>query len=65
MSTGKTKLSRRYFMLGIGAGAAAGATGLVATRKDLGGAPDDKSLEGKKGYQLTEHVRNYYRTAKI
>jgi hypothetical protein len=65
MKTAKAKLSRRYFVLGIGAGAAASATGLIATKKDVGGAADDKSLEGKKGYQLTEHVRNYYRTAKI
>jgi hypothetical protein len=25
----------------------------------------DRSGESKNGYQMTEHVRNYYRTAKI
>ena len=64
MKTTKAKLSRRHFLLSVGAGTAAGAAAIVA-KKEAGTAPHDTSAESKKGYQLTEHVRNYYRTAKI
>ena len=65
MKTSKAKLSRRHFLLAAGAGTAATAAAIVA-RKDADKAPaQDGNPESKKGYQLTEHVRNYYRTAKI
>jgi hypothetical protein len=65
MKISKAKLSRRHFLMGIGAGTAATAAGVVGTKKDIAGSPEDQNLESKKGYQVTEHVRNYYRTAKI
>lgn len=64
MKTTKATLTRRNFLLAAGAGSAAGVAAIVAKP----GSPDgskDKSAESTKGYQLTEHVRNYYRTAKI
>ena len=64
MKTTKAKLSRRHFLLSVGAGTAAGAAAIVA-KKEADTAPQESSPESKKGYQLTEHVRNYYRTAKI
>ena len=65
MKTSKAKLSRRNFLLAVSAGTAASAAAIVA-KKDAGSAPSkDKSGASAKGYQLTEHVRNYYRTAKI
>ena len=64
MKTTKAKLSRRHFLLSLGAGTAAGAAAIVA-KKEAGTAPQNTSPESKKGYQLTDHVRNYYRTAKI
>jgi hypothetical protein len=64
MKTSKAKLSRRHFLLAVGAGTAASAAAIVA-RKEADTASQDKGPEAKKGYQLTEHVRNYYRTAKI
>ena len=64
MKTTKAKLTRRNFLLAAGAGSAAGVAAIVA-KPDSPGTSQDKSLESKKGYQLTEHVRNYYRTAKI
>ncbi|HYC48875.1 MAG TPA: twin-arginine translocation signal domain-containing protein [Burkholderiales bacterium] len=64
MKASKARLSRRNFLLTVGAGTAAGAAALVAKPGAPGGS-QDKSIESKKGYQLTEHVRNYYRTAKI
>ena len=65
MKTSQAKLSRRNFLLAVGAGTAAGAAALV-TKKEPGAArSQDSGMQSKKGYQVTEHVRNYYRTAKI
>ena len=63
MKTAHNKISRRAFLLAASAGTAATAAGLAARN-----AEDSKKKVGdgsQKGYQLTEHVRNYYRTAKI
>ena len=64
MTANKIKLSRRNFLLVVGAGGAASAASLVATstpqRATIG---DDKKKT--KGYQASEHIRNYYRTAKV
>lgn len=65
MKTTKPGLSRRNFILAVSAGTAASAAAIVA-RKESDGAPSSgKGKESATGYQLTEHVRNYYRTAKI
>jgi hypothetical protein len=65
MKASKAKLSRRNFLLAVSAGSAATAAAIVA-KKSAGTDPSkDKSSESGKGYQLTEHVQNYYRTAKI
>ena len=64
MKTTKARLTRRNFLLAAGAGSAAGVAAIVA-KPGSQDASQDKSMESKKGYQLTEHVRNYYRTAKI
>ena len=65
MKTSKAKLSRRNFLLAVSAGTAASAAAIVA-KKDAGSAPSkNKGSESTTGYQLTDHVRNYYRTAKI
>jgi hypothetical protein len=64
MKTSKAKLSRRNFLL-ASAGTAATAVAIVA-KKPAGADPSqNKGSESAKGYQLTDHVRNYYRTAKI
>ena len=65
MKTAKTKLSRRHFLLSVGAGTAAGAAAIVGTKRTGEAPASDTSPESKKGYQLTEHVRNYYRTTKV
>jgi len=66
MSDKKTILSRRNFLVTVGAGGAAGAAALVAGK---GSAPVAVSgVDGKRsgeGYQLTRHVSNYYRTTKV
>jgi hypothetical protein len=60
----KAKLSRRNFLLTVGAGGAATAAAIVTTKS----TPSAKSGEGKRatrGYHATEHVNNYYRTTKV
>jgi hypothetical protein len=69
MSQGQTKLSRRNFLLTVGAGGAAGAAAIVATTVPQQAQPQPAVTgEGKKktrGYHASEHIRNYYRTAKV
>ena len=65
MKTKQARLSRRNFLLAVGAGTAASAAAIVAKKETDAGPKKDGSIESKQGYQLTEHVRNYYRTAKI
>ena len=65
MKTAQPKLSRRSFLLAATAGTAATAAAIVGHKApDSSSKKEDRSESGK-GYQLTEHVRNYYRTAKI
>ena len=56
---------RRSFLLALGAGGAGAA--IVAARALSGGslAPDAAPIPESKGYTETDHVRRYYRTAKI
>lgn len=66
MSRGKTGLSRRNFLVAIGAGGAASAAAMVA--KTTPQAQPAVAADNKKktrGYQASAHVRNYYRTAKV
>jgi hypothetical protein len=66
MSENKTKLSRRNFLLAVGAGSAASAAALVASTappEPPAASGDDKRKT--RGYQASEHVRNYYRTTKV
>ena len=66
MKTSKAKLSRRNFLLAVSAGTAASAAAIVAKKPAAtDSSKKDKGGESAKGYQLTDHVRNYYRTAKI
>lgn len=65
MKTTKSKVSRRSFILAIGAGTAAGAAAIVSKKDKDASSKSVSGTESGKGYQLTEHVQNYYRTAKI
>ena len=67
MSQNKAKLSRRNFLLAVGASGAAGAAAMVAKTTPTA-QPSARAVDAKKssqGYQATAHVRNYYRTAKV
>ena len=66
MKTTQPRVSRRRFLIGATAGTAATAAAIVASKKESAEAPTgERAAQSKKGYQLTEHVQNYYRTAKI
>ena len=63
--TVKASSSRRKFLATLGVGSAAAAAATVAR---AGSQPDQSSEPASpqgKGYQVTEHVRKYYRTAKF
>lgn len=60
------KTGRRQFLLGASAASVAGAAALVAVKQPDAIVKTSKaSVPAGKGYQLSEHVRNYYRTATI
>ncbi len=63
--TTKPSSSRRKFLAALGVGGAAAAA-VAITQK---GAEPEPAAEAAppqgKGYQLTEHVRNYYRSTKV
>ncbi|MBI2227208.1 MAG: twin-arginine translocation signal domain-containing protein [Betaproteobacteria bacterium] len=64
MKGSQSKLSRRNFLLAVGAGGAAATAALVA------GGPQTQSkknetVSGSKGYHLTDHIRKYYSTTKV
>ena len=66
MSERAKKLSRRNFLLTLGAGGAATAAAVVATKSATKQpAPASKDKRATRGYQASEHVNNYYRTAKV
>lgn len=66
MTEKKAKLSRRNFLLTVGAGGAATAAAIVATKSsNPSAAQTDKDKRATRGYQASEHVNNYYRTTKV
>ena len=64
MSQKNAKLSRRNFLLSVGAGGVATAAAVVAGRQGAPGATTDGQRKAR-GYHETAHVNNYYRTAKV
>ena len=68
MSQPKSKLSRRTLFAGAGtAGALAAAASLIpqAVQQDEPAAQAKQPPERGGGYQLTEHVKRYYKTTLI
>ena len=58
-------LSRRNFLLAVGAGGAATAAAIVA--RDVPQAPpmSGRGKRATRGYHASEHVNTYYRTTKV
>ncbi|MGH8743079.1 MAG: twin-arginine translocation signal domain-containing protein [Burkholderiales bacterium] len=66
MAETKSKLSRRNFLLAIGAGGAGAAATMLAKTVPQTESNADAGDEAKsKGYRVSEHIRNYYRTTKV
>ncbi|HSD60053.1 MAG TPA: twin-arginine translocation signal domain-containing protein [Burkholderiales bacterium] len=58
--------NRRKFMMALGLGGAAAATAALTgkgKKSETGVTAGEKGQS--KGYQLTEHVRDYYRTCRV
>ena len=67
MSQTKSKLSRRNFLIAASAGSAASAAALIAGKAPQS-SQDAAAKDGKRGgsgYKVSEHINNYYRTAKV
>lgn len=64
MSERIRRLSRRNFLLTLGAGGTAAAATLVA-KSSPPPATAAQPKRGASGYQESAHVRNYYRTTKV
>jgi shikimate 5-dehydrogenase len=65
MSERAKRLSRRNFLVAVGAGGAATAAAIVAKTSGTQSVEKDKSKRATRGYHATEHVNNYYRTTKV
>ena len=65
MSQKKAVLSRRNFLLTMGAGGAATAAAIVAKNAPSPSAPGSKDKRATSGYTVSEHINNYYRTTKV
>ena len=60
-------LTRRHFLFALGAGGVSAATVAVAALPGSAGAIETQAPTGTAdaGYRETEHVRDYYRTARV
>jgi len=68
MNSNPTDLKRRNFLFSAGvggAGAIAAVAGGAAMLQPPAAVPAAKPPLTDSGYQATEHVRNYYRTARV
>jgi shikimate 5-dehydrogenase len=65
MTEKKTKLSRRNFLVTLGAGGAATAAAIVAKSPTPASQTTSQDKRATQGYQASEHVNNYYRTTKV
>ena len=65
MSTRTQRLSRRNFLLTVGAGGAATAAAIVAKTSSTATPAAGKDKRATRGYHASEHVNNYYRTTKV
>jgi nitrous oxide reductase len=65
MSQKKAVLSRRNFLVTLGAGGAATAAAIVGKNAAMTPASTSKDKRATSGYKVSEHVNNYYRTTKV
>jgi hypothetical protein len=65
MGQKKAVLSRRNFLLTVGAGSAATAAAIVGRNASTPPAAGSKDKRATSGYKVSEHISNYYRTTKV
>lgn len=66
MSVRSERLSRRNFLLTLGAGGAATAAAVVASKTSAPTPAANKNdKRATRGYQASAHTDNYYRTTKV
>ena len=65
MTEKKARLSRRSFLLTMGAGGAATAAAIVAKNAATPQPDTSKDKRATRGYHASEHINNYYRTTKV
>ena len=65
MSQKKAVLSRRNFLLTVGAGGAATAAAIVGSKASDAGGRQQADKRATSGYKVSEHINNYYRTTKV
>lgn len=65
MSNRTQRLSRRNFLLTVGAGGAATAAAIVAKTSSTAASAPSNDKRASRGYHASEHVNNYYRTTKV
>ena len=65
MKSSASKLSRRKFLLGAGAGGVAVTAAAITATKGPTPVKKAEAVTGSKGYHVTEHIRKYYATTKI
>ena len=65
MTEKKARLSRRSFLLTMGAGGAATAAAIVAKNAATPQPESSKDKRATRGYHASEHINNYYRTTKV
>jgi shikimate 5-dehydrogenase len=65
MSERTKRLTRRNFLLTLGAGGAATAVAVVATKSPSSKPPVSSDKRATRGYEASAHVSNYYRTTKV
>lgn len=63
----ETNFKRRKFMLGIGLGGVGVAAAVVGGRKLMEDTAQGSGVrdKGQRGYRTTEHIQNYYKTARL
>lgn len=64
MSQKKAVLSRRNFLLTVGAGGVASAATIVGSNASAPAA-GKKDKRATEGYKVSAHINNYYRTTKV
>ncbi len=65
MSQKKSILSRRNFLLTVGAGGVATAAAIVGKNAPTPAESDSRDKRATSGYKVSEHINNYYRTTKV